>query len=281
MKFSKTTSIIAVLFGMLLLLLAACADTVAAATVPNAAASPGTTTPAITTTAPLSTTATPVTTAPDQPVTPPATTDAPVTTDKPVTTEEQPKSCTEIFTANLEAAGKTARIARVLTADELATVKAFLKSDDVEMILASSYEPFYRPEDISLSEMIYADAKNEFKDNNPYQNDGSIVSVTRIKQIVKQYLGIEVTNAMWDKLVADGAEYLSAQDAYGFAHTDASGFSPDDTLMGYQTEDGKLLIHMQCKYDGDSVWALLIPTDNGYLIEAAQRHGNRNAPCTP
>ncbi len=281
MKTSKTILMITAQLLLIILSLSACADTAAMTAATDSPVSSVTTVPSVNTvpsvpTAPaITTTATPVTTAPDAPVTLPA------TTDEQPTTEEQPNSCTEIFTAGLAAAGQAATVSRDLTADELSKVKAFLESDDVCMIFASSYEPFYRPEDISLYEMIYADTENEFTDNNPYPNDGSMVSVTRIKRIIKQYLGIDVTDAMWDRLVADGAEYLAEYDAYGFAHTDASGFSPDDTLTGYQTEDGKLLIHMQCKYDGDAVWALLIPTDNGYLIEAAQRHGDRNAPCTP
>lgn len=269
MKTSKTILMITAQLLLIILSLSACADTAAMTAATDSSVSSVTTVPSVTTAPAITTTATPVTTAPDAPVTPPA------------TTEEQPNSCTEIFTAGLAAAGQAATVSRDLTADELSKVKAFLESDDVCMIFASSYEPFYRPEDISLYEMIYADTENEFTDNNPYPNDGSMVSVTRIKRIIKQYLGIDVTDAMWDRLVADGAEYLAEYDAYGFTHTDASGFSPDDTLTGYQTEDGKLLIHMQCKYDGDAVWALLIPTDNGYLIEAAQRHGDRNAPCTP
>ena len=75
---------------------------------------------------------------------------------------------------------------------------------------------------------------------------------------------------MLDRLVADGADYFPDLDAYGFIHTDAGGLYPEDELCGYLTEDGKIILHVICKGDYDHVFILLVPTEDGYLIEAGE-----------
>ncbi|MGM9647582.1 MAG: hypothetical protein ACI3YH_05585 [Eubacteriales bacterium] len=242
------------------LLLSSCGTVTAATTAPT----PSVTTTPVTTAATV-TTVVPVTTAaPDEPVTEPSTPTLP-------DVDEDEKVCLQRFTEGLAAAGKPITLSRALTADELASLGAsFAGDEELRMVLACARETFYRPEDISLYELLYAsDIRKEFPDN-PFGNDGSMMTAARIEAVVKQYLGIDITDAMWNRLVIDGAEYFSDSDAYGFAHTDASGFYPESVSFGYETADGKLLLHLTEAGTGAHLTVLLTPTDGGYLVDAGQ-----------
>ncbi|MBQ8382563.1 MAG: hypothetical protein IJX47_05080 [Clostridia bacterium] len=190
-------------------------------------------------------------------------------TDAPVTGEVA-KDCYAIFAEGLAEVGKSVTVSRELTAEELDSVKAFASLPDVRLVYGAAYKSFYLPEDISLYELLYASNIQTEVPDNPYQNDGSMMTVARIREVVRNYLGIEVTQDMLDQLVADGAEYHPDTDAYGFAHTDAGGFYPAEEMHGYLTADGKLVVHMQAIGDKDHVLALLCPIQDGYLIEAAR-----------
>lgn len=238
------------------------------------------TTATVTTTAPTTTTVpvttepnVPVTTEPNVPVTTPNTTDAPHT-------DEQPSTCMKIFSEGLAAVGKMVTRSRELTAEELQTLITFIRDEkELRMILAASHEPFYRAEDISLYELLYAsNIKTEFPDN-PFMNNGSMMTTARIKEVVKKYLGIDVTQEMLDKLVADGAEHFPDSDAYGFVHTDLSDFYPDTegAIFGYETEDGKLLVHLVQMGNLAHVQALLVPDGDTYRVEAAEWINNWDA----
>lgn len=234
----------------------------------GAVISPSTTAGVVTTTAPATTT-TPVTTTAPTPTTAPITAEKPDTL--PATTAEPTKTCTDHFADGLATAGKTLTLSRELTADELQALIAHIREDKaLRMVLACGQETFYRPEDLSLYELLYAsDIKVEYPDN-PYGNNGSMMTTARIKEVVKQYLGIDVTKEMLDKLVADGAEYYPDLDAYGFSHTDLSAFYPDDGGFAYETADGKLLVHLIQAGPGQHLTALLIPNGATYRVEAAQ-----------
>ncbi len=198
---------------------------------------------------------------PDPPVTEPA---PPVT--EPVDDREY---CVKQFERGL---GKKIEINRDLTAEEINRVKAFFGEKDAELALACTYVPFYNPKKISLVELMYAsNIKEEFPDN-PYQNDGSMMTVARIKSVVKRYFGYEVPESMFKALLLEGVEYFPDLDAYGFPHTDASGFVPSDPMYGYLLEDGRWLVHL-CSFDaeGDHVMVLLNPRHDGFYIEAGQR----------
>ncbi|MBQ7354310.1 MAG: hypothetical protein IJW62_02180 [Clostridia bacterium] len=179
------------------------------------------------------------------------------------------EQCLDRFLSEYAKIGKSLQLTENLTPDELADVMKFLAQTDARLVVAGGYVSYYRPEDISMYDMLYAvDTKTEYPDN-PLQNDGSMMSVTRIREIIHKYMGIEVTEAMWDRLVADSATYYPEYDAYGFPHTDAWGFFPQN-ISGYRCADGKLLVYSGT-IDNDINMILLIPTDEGYLIEAVQR----------
>lgn len=210
-------------------------------------------------------------------------TKAPVTTSAPTNSDSEPstptlpdaaedeKVCLQQFIDGLAAAGKPLTLSRALTGDKLARLGASIAGDEgLRMVLACARETFYRPEDVSLYELLYAsDIRKEFPEN-PFGNDGSMMTAARIEAVVKLYLGIDITDAMWNRLVMDGAEYFSDSDAYGFAHTDASGFYPESISCGYETADGKLLLHLTEAGTGAHLTVLLTPTDGGYLVDAGQ-----------
>ncbi|MBQ7324374.1 MAG: hypothetical protein IJW98_01375, partial [Clostridia bacterium] len=142
---------------------------------------------------------------------------------------------------------------------------------DANLTLACVYKPFYSPKNISLYELIYAsDIKTEFPDN-PYQNDGSMMTAHRIKSLVLQYFGYEVPQTMFRELLLEGVEYFPESDAYGFAHTDTSGFVPSNPMYGYRLNDGYWLVHL-CAFEeeGDHVMVMLNPRVNGFYIAAGQ-----------
>ena len=218
----------------------------------------------VTTTLPASTTTAPITTV--EP-TPPTT--EPKPEDAPMTEEETQEYCMQVFEKELAKIGRSIVISKELTADQLVGVKTFINLEDAKLVISASYRSFYLPEDISLYEMIFSsDIKVEFP-NNPFQNDGGLLAVARMRELVQKYLGIDLTQEMLDRLVADGAEYYPEYDAYGFAHYDCGSFHPSQEMYGYLTMDGRFLVHVKTIED-DHVLILLNPTDEGYLIEASQ-----------
>lgn len=204
-------------------------------------------------------------------------TDKPITdvpdTNEPITGETVDcDSCTQTFADEYGKTGATLSLSRKLTADELADVGAFVSREEVQLAIAGGYESFYRPEDISLYQLMYASwIQREFPDN-PYHNDGSMMTSARLKEIVRECLGIDITQAMWDRLIADGAEYFPAYDAYGFPHTDAAGVASSEIILGHLTEDGKYFVHLYDKLTSTAthVTVLLVPTEGSYRIEAVQ-----------
>ena len=171
---------------------------------------------------------------------------------------------------------------RQLTEEEIDQVRAFMNQKDAELALACTYVSFFTPYQISLYELMYAsDIKEEFPDN-PYQNDGSMMTVARIQAVVQKFFGIEVSASMWDALVRDGATYYLELDAYGFPHTDCSGFIPADPIYGYLLEDGRWMVHL-CSFDGegDHVIILLSPRFGSFRIDAGLRGHKRDLPAQP
>ena len=237
--------------------------------------------PVGTTTVPMITTGLITTTAQPSMTTPPMTTvPTPETNKPPVSGEESKKTCMEIFSQGFATTGKTVTVSRELTAEELQTLITFIRDEkELRMILAASHVPFYRAEDFSLYELLYAsDIKTEYPDN-PYGNNGSMMTTARIREIVQTYLGIDVTSQMLERLGADGAEYFPELDAYGFVHTDLSDFYPDTEgeIFGYETEDGKLLVHLVQMGNLAHVQALLVPEGDTYRVEAAEWINSWNA----
>lgn len=217
----------------------------------------------------------------------PIVTTAPVTTTPPITTATSPtttvptppeipqpekspyEQCLDRFLTEYAQTGNSLELTNGLALAELSDIMKFLTQTAAQIVVAGGYVSYYRPEDISLYDMLYAaDIKIEFPDN-PFRNDGSLMSVSRIREVIRKYMGIEVTEAMWDRLVADGAAYYPEYDTYGFPHTDAWGFFPEN-ISGYRCADGKLLVYSGT-LDNDINMILLIPTNDGYLIEAVQR----------
>lgn len=158
-----------------------------------------------------------------------------------------------------------------LTADELESVRGFVADPDVKMVFASMLYEFFTPEEVDLEEIIHANPRliqEEFPDN-PYYNDGAMLKKSDLERIVRDYLGIEITDAMLDKMYAGGVEYLPEFDAYGFACGDFAAFEAEEEMLGYRTSDGKWLVHLSdLLTGGHPVMALLIPTEDGFLIEA-------------
>jgi hypothetical protein len=109
-----------------------------------------------------------------------------------------------------------------------------------------------------------------------------MMTVARMREVVLKYMGISVTKDMLDRLVADGATYFPELDAYGFPHTDSSGFVPADPIYGYLLEDGRWLIHL-CSFDaeGDHVMVLMQPRTGGFWIDAGMQVSKREIPSAP
>lgn len=232
--------------------------------------------------------------------TPVTTTVAPETGDAPVT-EEAAKDCFVMFAGGLASVGKSITISRELTAEELSKAEAFLISEDVRDILSAAwFEPFYRPEDVHLFEILCADNTNIISEEEAillkgdpnWIGDWSRMTTDEIKSMAKQYLGIEVTQAMLDamleeqvylegEITAAGAVYLAEYDAYYRHHTDAGGMYPF-RITGWLTEDGKLLLHYiaNSSETGDHGLVLLNPAGDSYWIEAVQEV-DAQAVCDP
>jgi hypothetical protein len=215
---------------------------------------------------------------PDPPVTEP---DPPVIAPDPPVTE--PVDDREYCVKQLEKGlGITLVTDRQLTEEEIDQVRAFISQKDANLALACTYVPFFTPYEISLYELMYASRiQQEFPDN-PYQNDGSMMTVARIQAVVQKFFGIEVSASMWNALARDGATYFPELYAYGFPHTDSSGFIPAEPIYGYRLEDGRWMVHL-CSYDaeGDHVIILLSPRYGSFRIDAGLRVHKRDLPAQP
>ena len=273
---SKHRRIFALLLLTVLLLLSSCDG--------NADASPvdttvGTTPTSATTTMSASTTTAPITTVePTPPTTEPET--QPKTEDAPVT-EEVKKDCYGFFSDGLATVGKSIALDRALTADELAKVEEFVVNDNDARLILSIDTPFYRPEDASIYRMLYA-AEIEV-DADPFTVaagfEGSAMTATRIASVVKEYMGIDMIDSMWDELKTR-ADYYEDLDVYAIWRTDDILIYAQ-AVYGYATTDGKILAHMEVIGDMDHVLVLLVPTEGGYHIEAVQWMDENRVSDTP
>lgn len=166
--------------------------------------------------------------------------------------------------------GKELTMTRALTADELALVAEFVDDSDVQMVLSALVVSIYKPEDIDPVQIINANP-DQFPDN-PYGNDSSMMKKSELERVVRKCLGIEIDDQIQEQIVAGRVEYLPAFDAYCVRYGSFGAFEAQDEMMGYIVEDGKWLVHLRDNaqvLDGPMV-VLLIPTDNGFLIEAGK-----------
>lgn len=284
MKFAFQYRDVFSLLLVVILLLSSCNGASESTTADTTSGAPSA---SVTTTLPASTTTAPITTfEPTPPTTEPET--QPKTEDAPAT-EEVKKDCFEIFFDGLETVGKSITLDRVLTVEELSQVQTYLTAAEVRAVISAAWnKPYYRPQDISLYEILYADNTNTISTKEAILLTGdtlmtsewSRMTADEIGNLMKKYTGIDITQSMLDDMVADqvdqdgkvvsqGAHYLSEYDAYYIQHTDAGGMYPIN-ISGEWTADGKIVAHMQSAGPMDHVVVLLIPQEDSYWIEAVQ-----------
>lgn len=160
-------------------------------------------------------------------------------------------------------------IRRHLNAAELSSVESFLADKKALQILGAA--TFARPEDIRLYGILYGQIGSEapyeekaavaaqYGDESWLADDCTKMTTAQLDALLRKYVGIP----MDPSLQGDYVFYLSEYDSYYIFATDGYGVSTDH-LRGWLTVDGSFLIRMDGPYEDRT--ALLIPTDDGYLI---------------